>query len=329
MSNPYTLLRRAAAVRSPRLKLIGAWLLAATGRRYVGVFLDPVLGCNLRCLMCYFSDPVRRAELHGRMTAEQLERLAARLFPRALKLQIGCGAEPTLYKALPEVVALGKKHGVPYVSITTNGQLLTDALLRELIAAGLDEVTLSLHGLTRATYEELMPGARFDRFEELCGALAAAKADSPALRIRLNYTMNSRNTAELALLPDLLQSLPADVVQLRPVQRIGDSAWQDFSTRAVRENYDSLLRPLATRLKEEGVTVLMPDVADLDALDTAPSPVEAALHRLTYLNVEPAAADVAAPPRLSLRELVRALLGRGQAASDARPTTKKLAYRIR
>ena len=328
-ANPYQLLRRMAAIRSPRMRLFGAWLLSVTGRRYLGVFLDPILACNLRCRMCYFSDESRHKELHGRMDVATLENVAKKLFPRALKLQIGCGAEPTLYKELPQLVALGKNFGVPYISITTNGQLLTENLLQDLLAAGLDEVTLSLHGLTQATYEDLMSGAKFARFEEVTTMLAAAKKTHPALVIRLNYTMNSRNIDELALLPDLLQRLPVDVVQLRPVQKIGDSLWQDFSLVHIEKRYEDLLQPLAEKLRAQNVTVLMPARQDLRQLDAPPTPLAAALQDLTYCNVEPQNATSVTLPRLPFSRLLKMLLGIcNRKGNSAREVTKKLAYQI-
>lgn len=47
------------------------------------------------------------------------------LFPRALRLQIGCGAEPTMSQNLLQLVKLGKQYGVKHITITTNGNLLT------------------------------------------------------------------------------------------------------------------------------------------------------------------------------------------------------------
>ena len=74
--NVYRLLRTFGRIKSPRLKLLALWALHVMGRRYVGVFLDPVLACNLRCRMCYFSDDERRKELHGRFSKEQLQQVA-------------------------------------------------------------------------------------------------------------------------------------------------------------------------------------------------------------------------------------------------------------
>src|SRR5574344_2925712 len=148
----YNLLKLYNKIKSPRLKLLGLYVLHVTGRRYMGIFFDPNLGCNLRCRMCYFSDEEARRQKVGVLSMAQIETIAKVLFRRALNLQIGCGAEPTLDKDLAEVVRLGERFGVPYISITTNGKLLTRELLESLMEAGLNEVTISVHGLCKETY---------------------------------------------------------------------------------------------------------------------------------------------------------------------------------
>ncbi len=299
--NIYKLLAIAKRIRSPRLKLLGLWWFHTTGRRYLGIFIDPVLSCNLRCQMCYFSDPERRKELHGTFTEAQLEQLANALFHRALKLQIGCGAEPTLYRALPALIRLGRAHRVPFISVTTNGQLLDEQRLEELIEAGLDELTLSLHGTTQATYERLMQGASFERFQALLQALRTVGQRHPQFHVRVNFTMNADNKDEVALLPQLFEGVPVSVVQLRPIQRIGDTAYQDFSVAPLIEDYDRLFPPLVQALRQQGIQCLYPTKENLLAL-SAPlahqgeeqqksrrTRLELALQAFTYCNLTPTA----------------------------------------
>ncbi len=299
--NIYKLLAIAKRIRSPRLKLLGLWWFHTTGRRYLGIFIDPVLSCNLRCQMCYFSDPERRKELHGTFTEAQLEQLANALFHRALKLQIGCGAEPTLYRALPALIRLGRAHRVPFISVTTNGQLLDEQRLEELIEAGLDELTLSLHGTTQATYERLMQGASFERFQALLQALRTVGQRHPQFHVRVNYTMNADNKDEVALLPQLFEGVPVSVVQLRPIQRIGDTAYQDFSVAPLIEDYDRLFPPLVQALRQQGIQCLYPTKENLLALSPIPQPnqqgkepgksreanMELALQDFSYCNLTP------------------------------------------
>ena len=132
----YHTFKRLIGLKNPRLKLMMLAAARLCGMRYYGIFIDPVIACNLKCRMCYFSDPANRPAPQGTMTAEQISGLADKVMSKALKMQIGCGAEPTLYRGLPQLIAAGKKAGVPYVEITTNGQLIDERSLEDAIEIG-------------------------------------------------------------------------------------------------------------------------------------------------------------------------------------------------
>lgn len=232
------------------------------------MFFDPVLSCNLRCRMCYFSDAEKRKELHGRFSDEDIRAIAKALFPYMLKLQIGCGAEPTVYSNLSEVVRLAKHYGVPYVSITTNGMLLSLESLKKLAESGLDEVTLSVHGLSAATYEDLMQGAKFSKFKELIGMLKQAKAETGGkLKIRINYTINEDNVDDLTLFPEVFGGLHVDVLQLRPIQKIGESDYKNFSKQKIIENYDKCIMSLVEYCRKQNTLCIYPSHEDLLKVD--------------------------------------------------------------
>jgi molybdenum cofactor biosynthesis enzyme MoaA len=283
----YSLLKLYNKVKSTRLKLFGLYVLHVTGRRYMGVFFDPNLGCNLRCRMCYFSDEEVRRQKVGVLSMADVETIARALFHRALKLQIGCGAEPTLYKDLAEVVRLGKRYGVPYISITTNGKLLSREMLESLLQAGLDEVTISVHGMCRETYERLMTNGSFDLFEQLLENLKVVKQEYPKMQVRVNYTMNEDNVAELALFDKVFEGVPVNVLQLRPIQRIGKSAYDNFNLKGVEEAYDEVLLPLVERCREHGVVCLVPPREELQAGEMSGKPDVQIFEDLTYCYVSP------------------------------------------
>ena len=96
--NIYKLLQLNRKIKNHRIKFLGLYLLHRFNQRYLAVNLDPVMACNLRCKMCYFTDADYVKTLKGQFKEEELNQVAKTIFNRALKLQIGCGTEPTLYK---------------------------------------------------------------------------------------------------------------------------------------------------------------------------------------------------------------------------------------
>lgn len=293
MTKLYKLLRVVASGRVPAsVKLLGLASMHALGRRTIGIFMDPNSGCNLQCKMCYFSDPTRRSDMikGGMMSDADIDKVEKALFHRALKLQIGCGTEPTLYPGLQKLVGRAKRSKIPYISLTTNGQLLVDnprLSLRCLVEAGLSEITLSMHGTSKSIYEELMPGARFEKLETLITQLTDIKRDFPTFKIRVNYTVNSLNITDLydGKFWKLWDSVKPDIIQLRPVQNMGDTAWQDFDLSPLKENYARSFGEMADVCRKNGITLLAPTLAQIDEVATLQDGVSAIIEDFSYCYV--------------------------------------------
>lgn len=284
----YNTFKRLIGLKNPRLKLMMLAAARISGMRYYGVFIDPVIACNLKCRMCYFSDPQNRPAPEGLMTSEQISRLARTILPKAMKMQIGCGAEPTLYRSLPELISAGKKAGVPYIEITTNGQLLDEKRLSTAIEAGLDGITLSLHGTTRDTYEFLMDGAKFDRLMQLIEILRKTKTDNPGFKLRINYTVNNLNKKELAGIWELFSGIAIDVLQVRPIQKLGDTAYDDF----VIDDYDGfiaeIIHPIAEECRRRKTVALLPSRENVGKVNRKTSSLTAILEEVSYCYISPA-----------------------------------------
>ncbi len=292
--NIYKYIKYAVSGRIPnRLKLIGLWTFLISKRRMVGVFFDPVMACNLRCKMCYISDSKGREPLKGqRVNTAYLERIAEAFYKRALKLQIGCSTEPTLFPDLANVISHAKKHGVPYVSLTTNGKLIAQGKvdLMSLVKAGLDELTLSLHGTTKEIYEELMPGAKFEELKSLTKIIAEAKNTFPNFKLRVNYTINSKNIHDLE--PNKFWGLWAegglpDIIQLRPVQNMGDTVWNDFDLTPLKVNYDSTIGAIRNHCAKSGISCIAPELDQIDEVATDQDFTSALLKEITYCYISP------------------------------------------
>lgn len=281
--NIYNILRLGTQIKSRRIKLLGIWLFHMLGKRYIGVFLDPALACNFRCKMCYFSDEEKRKSFRGRLKYEEVEAIAKSLFHRALKLQVGCGAEPTLHKDLVKIIALGKRYGVPYVSLTTNGNLLGKEQLAAAVENGLDELTLSAHGFTRETYEYLMTNGQFDLFRQLLASVAEVKKQHPQFKLRINYTINNDNLEELSRIWEVVGD-ELDILQLRPIQKIGESEYQDFDLTNIYARYDAVLVPLIEECRRRHITCLAPDKQNIIALEENEADDDS-IEKITYCYV--------------------------------------------
>jgi MoaA/NifB/PqqE/SkfB family radical SAM enzyme len=173
--------------------------------------------------MCYFSDSNKRKELKGKLTTEDMTNMARIFFPKAVQLVVGCGAEPTMNREFMELLKLAKSYRIPNTSIVTNGLLLRDSHLQQLIELGIDEIILSAHGLQAENYEHFMVNGKFKQFTHLLDKINQLKHNfnSTKPKVRINFTVNEVNIDDLTLFSSFADTFNFDTFQVRPINDIG------------------------------------------------------------------------------------------------------------
>lgn len=128
------------------------------------VYIEPTVACNLNCITCF-----RNAWEHplGQMSEEIFSCILSGL--KALDpipdVFFGGIGEPLFHPQTIEWVAEVKALG-GRVELITNGTTLTEKKSRQLIAAGLDLLWVSLDGATPKTYADVRLGAELPKIIE-------------------------------------------------------------------------------------------------------------------------------------------------------------------
>jgi cyclic pyranopterin phosphate synthase len=155
--------------------------------------------CSLRCPFCMPADGeydfLPRGELLSYEEIARLVGVAMRLGVRKVRLT---GGEPLLRRDLPRLVSMLAGLGVEDLALTTNG-LLLGRLAPALRAAGLHRVTVSVHSLLPATFEQLA-GGRGELAAVLAGVEAAVAAGLTPVKINAVVVrgVNDHEVVELA-----------------------------------------------------------------------------------------------------------------------------------
>lgn len=258
MAKVYQLQRLNRLVKSHRPKFAGVLFLNLVRVRHLFLRFDPVVACNLKCQMCFFSDPEYRKNNKGIFSKEDIDRLAGMFFPRTRQVVFGCGAEPTLFPDYPDLVKIAKSYRVPQVGMVSNGQLFTEESIRQLVANGLDELMLSLHGVNKDSYESFMAGASYEKFHFILETLEKVKNEmgvsNPELRI--NYTVNSDNLKELRWFFEVFGKYNIHTLQLRPIMDCGQSGYRKFDLDKFVSDYNSVIDHLQSQCNQRGITFL-------------------------------------------------------------------------
>jgi radical SAM protein with 4Fe4S-binding SPASM domain len=124
--------------------------------------------------------------------------------------------EPLLNRALPEMIRYAKARGCGFTSLSTNATLLDDWWCEELTTAGLDEITVSVDGLTQATYERYRVGGKLERVNAGIRRLTErVRARGSGLRVVMQFIVFKHNEHEVDGVLDYGTALGVHKVMLK------------------------------------------------------------------------------------------------------------------
>lgn len=166
------------------------------------IYVEPTDLCNLVCTTCIrnsWDEPL------GRMTQSTFDRIISGLQPLSPKPTIFFGGlgEPLFHPQTINWVAAAKAAGC-FVELITNGTTLTDKRSRQLIAAGLDVLWVSIDGATPQSYADVRLGAELPKVLAKVAHFRELRRGGhfPKPEIGIAFVAMRRNIAEL---PDVLR----------------------------------------------------------------------------------------------------------------------------
>lgn len=164
-------------------------------------------GCNIKCKMCNLSQMPQEQYLDlikKKMDTKKIyEKLVKEVFPYIRSISFAVGGEPTIHPDLPKMIQLAKESGVS-VRLTTNGLKLRQDDMAEMCVNHVDQLTISIDGATKKTYETIRKGSKWERVIAGIQKVTALRRQNPNSRLRLtiNYTLMQCNIEEF---PDMIR----------------------------------------------------------------------------------------------------------------------------
>jgi len=230
------------------------------GFRTLVVKMDTNWLCNLRCRMCYFSDPGQRSRRQPEMDMELFRKIAADVFPRAYSVALSCGAEPLMSKQFVDFLEVSGKYGVPHLTYCTNGLLLSDDVMAASFEHGVTEVIFSVDAATRETYEFIRPGGDFGLFREKLARFVELRGGRRRPEFRFNVVAMQCNVDEL---PDVINLAGAHGVATVQVRHVAlcenmDPPFERASLAFAPERFDKAMDEVRRRARMHGIRLIAP-----------------------------------------------------------------------
>ncbi|HEY8365156.1 MAG TPA: radical SAM protein [Haloplasmataceae bacterium] len=160
---------------------------------YTGIW-EVTMACNMRCLHCGSSC---KDKLPDELTTEEALKICDELGELGVKYITLSGGEPTTRKDLPLLVKRLRENNV-IPNMITNGWILTEDLIQELVNSGIGTIAISIDGLSE-THDFIRREGSFARSMQAFDILHEYQVWTAAIT-----TVNKKNIEELSALKDVL-----------------------------------------------------------------------------------------------------------------------------
>ena len=218
--------------------------------------VESAIACNLKCVMCPWREIAKKATDRGIMTPEIWEAIRPHL-SQVQSVDFTGGGEPLLQPRLAQWIAEAKAAGCE-TGFLSNGLLLTEEKLKEILDAGVNWICISMDGATAEMYNKIRIGSNFDRVCENVANIASQRSGSTP-KTMINFVLMEMNFHQMEEMVQLADRLGVDQLNFKQCDVIRGEAGKGFGlfnnreTKEIRRLQKSLekARRLAKKLNIE------------------------------------------------------------------------------
>lgn len=224
-------------------------------KRGLTLRLDIINKCNLRCVMCHFSDDAVFKRPTRQFTGEQFKALFDGIGPEISQVALSCGDEPLTSKFLPDILRyLATEHPHVAIEFCTNAMLMRAPIRELIVETRVARLLFSVDAVTKPLLESIRVGCRY---EQLIGNILALRQlkerhQNPFPAFTFNYVMMNRNIHEAPAFVRMAKRLGAESIDFRHMVPIPPYFVADdvlFAHRAKYNFYRDQIITAATDLK--------------------------------------------------------------------------------
>ena len=183
--------------------------------------------CNLHCKTCWRLDKEENPNNYREeeLTFEEISEILQDCKSLGVKeLDLTGGGEAFSHPRILDIIRLAKELGF-WVTLTNNGTLLSEEMMRELIALGLDDITFSLDGSTAEVNDPIRGEGVFDKalgtLKKLLELKEELHSEVPVLRI--GFVITNKNYQDVPGIVELAGSLGVPALQFSTLLEWGSN----------------------------------------------------------------------------------------------------------
>ena len=126
------------------------------------LLIEPTNVCNLKCKMCEARCSAEKNIIPAFLNSKDLDIMLSKLNPYITNIVFQGDCEPLMHPGLEDLVSVSRQY-VKHISIVTNGLLLNEQRIENLINRGVSWFAFSIDKYTPEEYEEIRKNSDFNK----------------------------------------------------------------------------------------------------------------------------------------------------------------------
>lgn len=142
------------------------------------LFFEPTVLCNLACFkaVCHKDSGILNTRTGKSFPLAEFKSLMDQVGKNLNRLDFFNYGDPFVHPQAPEMIAYVKeKYPHIYLYTSTNGLMLNDEKIKQIVHSGLDEITFSVDGVDQETYAQYRQGGDFNKALEIMAKFVAER----------------------------------------------------------------------------------------------------------------------------------------------------------
>jgi len=185
----------------------------------INIRISPVgFFCNAACPMCWRMN-ISPKEIKGavkgessRLTLEEYKQLFADI-PKSIRtVDVVGGGEPLMFPKISELFKIVKQKNISGILIT-NGSLLNEGVIHDLISCNWDKVRISIHAASSKIYLKIFGVQYFEKVIQNIKLLIKMRGKVQHPWISMLFVIQRNNVSEVIKFARLAQSLKVDEIE--------------------------------------------------------------------------------------------------------------------
>lgn len=230
-------------------------------RRKLWLRLDLINKCNLRCVMCHYSNEEFSRRPVQRIVPEQFFSFYEPLAPIVREVVLSCGDEPLMSPYFETIIReIAVRDPEVKIRFCTNAMLLSRKIADGIIAANVHLIMFSFDGVTSETLHRIRVGSDYRRIiKNILHLRSLRKARGrPRPLFVFNYVMLDSNIHEAPLFVRMARRLGADYIDFRHVVPYEHYDIEHEMLEYDQPKYNHYRQQIAAAAAAEGIDVFLP-----------------------------------------------------------------------